>query len=144
VEKLEERAARAAENLKNAEKAGDQTAKQAAQHESYEVARDANILDAELRGFATERRAGALREIENLRGLLEQAPLGPSAKSIVHELDTSAMERIMAAAQGKDPANAISGQLFEEIMNLKIRELRATSKLPLEFIPGWAIRGPRG
>ncbi len=145
VEELENRSARAAENLKNAEKAGDQTAKRAAQHESYEVARDVNILDSELRAFSTARRADALREIANLRALLEQSAVGPYARSMVRELDTSAMERIMAAARGKDPANAISGQRCSG-RNHEPEDSRASaaSSLPLEFIPGWAIRGPRG
>lgn len=145
AERLENRAQRAISNLKQAEKSGNQAAKRAAQQENYEVARDASLFDSELRSYRTAERANVLDQIEKLRALLDGIPgIGQYGKSVMHELDTAAMERIMAVARkGKDPINAVKGQLFEEIMNLRIRDLRAASNLPVEFIPGWAIRGPR-
>jgi hypothetical protein len=156
MENLEARAARAAEikqeladTLHDAE-AFDETAYQRAvklnKKEFFEIARDADAFDAELRAFNTADRAEALIGINAARETAQALPkLSQYARNVLRDLDGASMERILKAAKGSKPAEIIArvkGQLFEEILNLRIAE-SGLNKGPLEFIPGWAIRGPR-
>ncbi|HEX4320440.1 MAG TPA: hypothetical protein VHZ52_06030 [Acidobacteriaceae bacterium] len=157
MEKLEARAARAAEaqeelagavrDAESFDEAAYQRAVRLNKKEFYEIARDADAFDAELRAFNTADRAEALIGIKAARETAQALPkLSQYARDVLRDLDAASMERILKAAKGSKPAEIIArvkGQLFEEILNLRMAE-SGLNKGPIEFIPGWAIRGPRG